>query len=83
MKNTTTSSILTKACLLALILSATSYAQTHYDWTMSDNVAEWGSGLATAGGTYTRDHVSWSGANVGKSGAIVQAPPCSVSHNLK
>ncbi len=56
----------TKACLLALILPATSYAQNHYDWTIKDGIAEWGADRWT-GGTYTRDYVSWSGSNMGKS----------------
>ncbi len=72
MENTTTmSNNLTKACLLALILPATSYAQNHYDWTIKDDEASWGPGWTdsgpSGGGIYTRDHVSWYGAAMGKS----------------
>ncbi len=64
-------SILTKASLLALALPTTSNAQTHYDWTITDNPAEWGpSFTSTTGGTYTRDYASWSGTRVGKSGSL-------------
>ncbi len=67
MKNTTTmNNSLTKACLLALMLPATSYAQNHYDWTIKDDVASWG-GNWDGGGSYTRDHVSWRGSFIGKS----------------
>ncbi len=69
MKNTiTTNSILAKACLLAL-LPAASQAQTQYDWTMKDDEASWGQyPNALTGGTYTRDHATWSGSYLGKSG---------------
>ncbi len=67
MKNTITT---TKTCLLALTLTATSHAQTHYDWTMSDDIAHWGDGPKySSEGSYTRNYVIWSGANMGKSGA--------------
>ncbi len=67
MKNTTTmNNNLAKACLLALILPATSYAQNHYDWTIKNDYASWGQEW-TGGGTYTRDHVSWRGDTIGKS----------------
>ncbi len=67
MKNTTTmNSSLTKACLLALMLPATSYAQNHYDWTIKDDEASWGNNWAE-GGAYTRDHVAWSGTHLGDS----------------
>ncbi len=71
MKRTTTNNTLTKACLLALMLPATSYAQNHYDWTIKDDVASWGDESAPyTGGTYTRDYVAWSGVNAGKSGSF-------------
>ncbi len=57
---------LTKACLLALMLPATSYAQNHYDWTIKDDWNSWG-GEWNSGGTYTRDHATWRGTNIGKS----------------
>ncbi len=64
MKNTTKA----KTYLLALMLPAASYAQNHYDWTIKDDVDSWGEypNLLTSG-TYTRDHVTWSGSNIGKS----------------
>ncbi len=66
MKNTTTtSSILAKACLLALILPATSHAQNHYDWTMTDDIPHWGSPSSL--GSYTRNYVKWSGKYIGYS----------------
>ncbi len=65
---TTTNSILTKTCLLALVLPAVSHAQTHYDWTIKDDVASWGdSSSIKTGGSYTRDYVLWSGSHTGNS----------------
>ncbi len=70
MKNTTTTNkLLTKACLLALVLPAASHAQTHYDWTISDDEAHWGPNPNYhSGGSYTRDYVKWTGSGMGRSG---------------
>ncbi len=69
MKNTTKA----KTCLLALMLPATSYAQNHYDWTMSDDVAHWGSPpsvLNPSEGSYTQDSINWFGNNMGVSNIV-------------
>ncbi len=52
-------------------LTATSYAQNHYDWTIKDDEASWGNNWA-GGGSYSRDHVAWSGSHIGDS--ISKAP---------
>ncbi len=69
MNNTTkVSHNLTKACLLAFIPPATSYAQNHYDWTIKDDEASWGDyNNSLTEGIYTRDHVAWSGYYIGAS----------------
>ncbi len=71
LKKQPTNTTISKLCLLTLMLPATSYAQTHYDWSMKDDAASWGPNVGyLTGGTYTRDHVTWSGSNLGKGGSL-------------